>query len=65
MDFVELMEKEFGKQAKKVFVPMQPGDVYATFADVDALRADVGFAPSTPIEVGINRFAEWYKNYYT
>jgi len=65
MDFVDIMEKAFGKQAKKVFMPMQPGDVYATYADVDALKADVGYSPNTPIEAGIGKFAEWYKNYYT
>ena len=64
MDFVEIMEKAFGSQAEKVFLSMQPGDVYATYADVDALKADVGFSPDTPIEKGILKFAEWYKDYY-
>ena len=65
MDFVEIMEKAFNAKAKKVLLPMQPGDVYATYADVDALKADVGYSPNTPIEEGIAKFAEWYKNYYT
>jgi UDP-glucuronate 4-epimerase len=46
------------------FLPLQPGDVPATFADVDDLVADVGFAPSTPIEEGIARFVKWYRDYY-
>ena len=43
---------------------MQPGDVPATYADVNALMRDVGFAPSTPIEVGVQRFVDWYREYY-
>jgi UDP-glucuronate 4-epimerase len=43
---------------------MQPGDVPATYADIDALEAAVGFRPSTPIEVGIERFVQWYRDYY-
>ena len=53
-----------GREAKKNFLPLQPGDVPATFADVDDLVADVGFAPSTPIEEGIARFVDWYRDYY-
>ena len=53
-----------GSEAKKNFLPLQPGDVPATFADVDDLVADVGFAPSTPIEEGIARFVKWYRDYY-
>ena len=45
-------------------LPMQPGDVPATYADVDDLTRDVGFAPDTPIEVGVARFVEWYREYY-
>jgi UDP-glucuronate 4-epimerase len=44
--------------------PMQPGDVKATYADTSALRRAVGFAPSTPLETGLARFAEWFKSYY-
>ena len=63
--FIEVIERELGKTAKKNLLPMQPGDVPATFADVDALMKDVGFKPSTPIEIGVARFVEWYKSYYS
>lgn len=62
--FIEVLEKVLGKAAKKYFLPMQPGDVHTTFADVDALMRDVDFKPTTSIEVGIQRFAEWYRCYY-
>jgi UDP-glucuronate 4-epimerase len=62
--FIEVIENVLGKKAKKEFMDLQPGDVVATYADVDDLMADVGFKPETPIEVGIERFVEWYKNYY-
>jgi UDP-glucuronate 4-epimerase len=64
MTFIETIEKAVGKKAEKTLLPMQPGDVHATYADIDALRAAVGFAPSTPLAVGIGRFVEWYKAYY-
>lgn len=51
-------------KAKKEFLPMQPGDVYQTYADVSELEKDFGFRPSTPLEVGLRRFAKWYKEYY-
>ena len=50
--------------AKKEFLPMQPGDVPSTTADIEALKRDCGFAPSTPIEVGVPRFVQWYKEYH-
>jgi UDP-glucuronate 4-epimerase len=53
-----------GKTAKKEFMDLQPGDVPATYADVDDLVNDVGFKPATPLEEGIRRFVEWYKVYY-
>lgn len=62
--FVEVLEQAIGKSADKRLVPMQAGDVPATCADIDALARDVGFAPSTPIEVGIPRFVAWYREYY-
>jgi len=62
--FIEVLEKALGKKAIKNLLPIQPGDVPATFADVDDLMCDVGFAPSTPIEVGIQRFVAWYRDYY-
>lgn len=64
LHFIETLEKALGTEAKKNLLPMQPGDVPATFADVDALMRDVGFKPETPIEVGIRRFVEWYRDYY-
>jgi UDP-glucuronate 4-epimerase len=62
--FIEVLEESLGRKAEKNFLPMQPGDVPATYADVDDLMADVGYAPSTPIETGIARFVEWYRDYY-
>ena len=62
--FIELIEKGLGKKAIKNMLPIQPGDVEETCADIDALIKDVGFSPSTPIEIGINNFLEWYKSYY-
>jgi UDP-glucuronate 4-epimerase len=60
---VELIENATGKKALRELLPMQPGDVPATYADVDDLMADVGFRPKTPIEDGIARFVTWYRNY--
>ena len=64
MHFIGVLERALGREAKKNFLPMQPGDVPATFADVDDLVADVGFAPATPIEDGVARFVKWYRDYY-
>ena len=62
--FIETLEKNLHTKAKKIFLPMQPGDVPATCADVDDLMADVGFKPATSIEAGIKKFIEWYREYY-
>jgi UDP-glucuronate 4-epimerase len=62
--FIETLEKALGRKAEKRFLPMQPGDVPATYADVDDLVRDVGFRPNTPIETGIPRFVDWYRSYY-
>ncbi len=62
--FIELIEKGLGKKARKNMLPIQPGDVEETCANVDALMCDVGFRPDTPIEVGIERFLAWYFDYY-
>lgn len=62
--FIEVIESALGKPAQKQFLPMQPGDVPTTFADVDDLMRDVGFKPSTPVETGIERFVQWYREYY-
>jgi UDP-glucuronate 4-epimerase len=64
MAFIEVIEKALGKQATKNLLPMQPGDVYSTYADVDDLMRDVGFKPGTPVEEGIERFVQWYRDYY-
>ena len=64
MTFIEILEKALGKEAQKEYLPMQPGDVYQTFADVSALEKDFGFKPTTTIEEGLKKFAQWYKAYY-
>lgn len=64
MRLIEVIEQATGKSAIKNFLPMQPGDVPATYADVDDLARDVGFAPKTPIETGIARFVDWYRKYH-
>lgn len=63
--FIEVLEQCLGKRAQKNFLPMQPGDVPATFADLDDLMADTGFRPSTSIEEGLGRFVAWYQGYYS
>jgi UDP-glucuronate 4-epimerase len=62
--FIATIESVLGRTAQKEFLDMQPGDVPATYADVDDLMADVGFKPATPIREGIERFVAWYKSYY-
>jgi UDP-glucuronate 4-epimerase len=62
--FIETIENALGRQAQKEFQDLQPGDVVATYADVDDLMNDVGFKPSTPIETGIEQFVSWFKAYY-
>ncbi|WP_407155593.1 NAD-dependent epimerase [Bradyrhizobium sp. STM 3557] len=64
MHVISLLEKEFGRAAIKQMLPMQPGDVEATYADVTDLERDIGFKPATPIENGIARFAKWYRDYH-
>lgn len=64
MRMIEILEAALGRKAEKNLLPMQPGDVPATYADVDDLERDVGFRPSTPLDVGIGRFVEWYREYY-
>ncbi len=62
--FIEIIEECLGEKAKKNMLPMQPGDVPATCADIDDLIRDVGFRPKTGLEEGISRFVDWYKDYY-
>jgi UDP-glucuronate 4-epimerase len=64
LTFIEVIEKATGKKAIREMMDMQPGDVPATYADVGDLMADVDFKPDTPLEVGIGRFVEWYREYY-
>ncbi len=62
--FIAVLEQTIGKKAKKKLLPIQPGDVPATYADIEDLSRDVGFKPATPIEVGIPRFVQWYREFY-
>lgn len=64
MDYIAVLERCLGREAKKEYLPMQPGDVYETYADVQDLMDDYGFKPSTTIEEGLSRFAEWFLEYY-
>ena len=64
MKVIELLEDACGKKAKKNFLDMQPGDVQRTFADIDAIQARLGFQPTTPVEVGVPKFVDWYKQYH-
>jgi UDP-glucuronate 4-epimerase len=64
MDFIACLERSLGVQAHKRMLPMQPGDVPATYADVDALANWTGFRPSTPLAEGLQRFVVWYRSYY-
>lgn len=64
MDVVQMLERAFGRSVQKELLPMQPGDVYATYADIDDLMREVGFSPSTPLQEGITRFAAWYRDYH-
>ncbi|SDI42258.1 NAD-dependent epimerase [Natribacillus halophilus] len=64
MDFIRTIEKHVGREAQLEFLPMQPGDVEATYADIESLQLATGFSPSTTIDEGIGTFVEWYKRYY-
>lgn len=64
MDFINTLEKALGKATEKEYLPMQPGDVYQTYADISELERDFDFRPHTTIEDGLKNFAEWYKKYY-
>jgi UDP-glucuronate 4-epimerase len=62
--YIEVLESALGRKAEKRILPMQPGDVVATRADTDALRRDTGFSPMTPVEEGVPRFVNWYREFY-
>ncbi|MDF1736467.1 MAG: NAD-dependent epimerase/dehydratase family protein [Minwuia sp.] len=64
MRMIGLIEDALGRKAEKIMEPMQPGDVPATYADIEAIRRDLGFEPSTPIDVGIPAFIDWYRTYH-
>ena len=64
MDFIACLEAAIGREAEKNFLPLQPGDVPKTYADIDDLAADMGYAPNTPIADGIAKFVAWYRDYY-
>jgi UDP-glucuronate 4-epimerase len=64
LDYIAALERVLGRKAVLDMKPMQPGDVAATYADTRALAEATGFAPSTPLEAGLARFAEWFKRYY-
>ena len=64
MTFIEVIEQALGKKAEKNLLPMQPGDVLSTYADIDELTKAVGFKPTTSVEQGIHHFVEWYQGYY-
>ena len=64
MRYIEVLEQCLGKKAQCELLPMQPGDVPATIADVSRLERDLGYRPGTPVEVGVKRFVDWYREYY-
>jgi UDP-glucuronate 4-epimerase len=64
MRYIEVIEECLGRKATKNFLPMQPGDVPETYADIDDLVRDVGYRPATPIETGVRRFVHWFCDYY-
>lgn len=64
LTFIETIEKALGKTAEKNMLPMQPGDVEATYADVESLSNDVGYRPSVSLEQGISEFVAWYIGFY-
>ncbi|MBO5380561.1 MAG: NAD-dependent epimerase [Bacteroides sp.] len=64
MDFIQAIENAIGREAKKNFLPMQPGDVYQTNADTTALQNELGFKPDTPIQEGVNRTIAWFREFY-
>ncbi|MEO6689553.1 MAG: NAD-dependent epimerase [Dokdonella sp.] len=63
--YIEVLEECLGRKAEKILLPLQPGDVPDTYADVAELTADTGYAPATPIEIGVSRFVDWYRRHYS
>ena len=64
MRYIEVLEQELGRSVERNLLPMQPGDVPDTWADASALQRDCGYSPDTPVEEGVRRFVEWYRDYY-
>ena len=64
MKFIEILEDKLGKKAKKNYLPLQPGDVLASWASTEELNQSIGYTPRTSLEDGITKFAEWYKDYF-
>ncbi|MGX9457576.1 NAD-dependent epimerase [Photobacterium damselae subsp. damselae] len=64
MDYIEALEESLGTEAKKNFMPMQPGDVYKTYADTSGLFEATGYKPQTPIKEGVENFVQWYRDFY-
>jgi UDP-glucuronate 4-epimerase len=64
MDMIGFIDAEFEMSAEKNFMEMQPGDVYATYADVAALEQEIGFKPATSLREGIGKFVQWYRDYH-
>ncbi|HSS05613.1 MAG TPA: NAD-dependent epimerase/dehydratase family protein, partial [Rhodanobacteraceae bacterium] len=62
--YIEVLEQKLGRSAEKILLPLQPGDVPDTYADVEALQRATGYSPTTPIETGIGRFVDWYRAFY-
>jgi UDP-glucuronate 4-epimerase len=62
--YIEVLEEKLGRKAQKILLPLQPGDVPDTCADVEELSRDTGYAPSTPVETGVGRFVDWYRGYH-
>ena len=65
MDFIQVLEQTIGRKAQIEMLPLQPGDVPDTYADINALSAEIDFRPDTPIQHGINNFVNWYRDYYS
>lgn len=63
IDFITILEEHIGKKAQIVYLPMQPGDVKVTYADIDDIQSDIGFTPKTSIETGLEQFVRWYKQF--
>jgi UDP-glucuronate 4-epimerase len=64
LEFIAVLEKHLGRKARRKLLPMQPGDVEETYADVGDLMADTGFRPQTPVEEGLGRYVRWFRSYY-